>query len=270
MDGQDKQPRSATTGDPPTVGPIGLSRRQFARNVGASGVAVGLIWAGPKISTIRYAAKAAAGSPPPTSTSTSTSVPEGPLGTISVTNANPCAGDSVQIHASGFVPKTALTIELDSAAHILGTTTTNGDGRINAKIDFAANGPTGAHVLKVVGVRTGGQTLVLSVPVVIKTAAECKTHSEGSTTTVEPNSSTTGPHSSTSTPTVTTKPQQPQNQQGGESLQHGSGGLAFTGANSSELALVGGAAALAGWALYGIASERDEDADDLDGPGSPA
>jgi hypothetical protein len=271
MDGQNEQPREGPAGPPPRpLGPIGLSRRQFTRNVGAGGVAaVGLMWAGPKISTIRYAAKAAAGSPPPTTT-TSTTGPGVPEGTISVNTRSPCAGDSFQLHASGFVQKTAVTIELDSAAHILGTTTSNGDGRINVRVDLAPDGPTGEHTLKVIGVRPGGQTLTLSVPLVIKTVAECETQSEGSTTT----SPTTVPASTpTTTPTVTTapqKPQQPQQQQGGESLQHGGGVLAFTGANSSELALVGGAAALAGWAVYGIASDREGGDDDVDSPPGPA
>jgi hypothetical protein len=271
MDGQNEQPREVPAGPPPRpLGPIGLSRRQFTRHVGAGGVAaVGLMWAGPKISTIRYAAKAAAGSPPPTSTSTSTTVPGVP-GTLSVDTRSPCVGDSIHVQASGFVQKTAVTVELDSAAHILGTTTTNGDGRINVRVDLAPDGPTGAHTLIVVGVRPGGQTLTLSVPLVIKTVAECQTQSEGSTTT---SPTTAPPNTPTTTPTVTTAPQTPQppqQQQGGESLQHGGGVLAFTGANSSELALVGGAAALAGWAVYGVASDREGGDDDLDSPPGPA
>jgi hypothetical protein len=271
MDGQNEQPREVPPGPPPRpLGPIGLSRRQFTRNVGASGVAaVGLMWAGPKISTIRYAAKAAAGSPPPTTT-TSTTVPGTPEGTISVNTRSPCAGDSIQLHASGFVQGTAVTIELDSAEHILGTTTSNGDGRVNVRVDFPSDGPTGEHILKVIGVRPGGQILTLSVPLVIKTVAECQTQSEGSTTSTP---TTVPANTSTTTPTATTtpqKPQQPQQQQGGESLQHGGGVLAFTGANSSELALVGGAAALAGWAVYGVASDREGGDDDLDSPPGPA
>jgi hypothetical protein len=224
------------------VGPIGLSRREFTKRVGAGSAATfGLVWAAPKISTVRYGLKAAAGSPPPgsTTTSTSTTTPVGAQGSIAVDNPNPCAGTSIHIHASGFAPHTAVNLVLDSAANPLGTATANSDGRINALYKVPLSGPFGSHTVIATGVKPGGQTLVLSAPVVIRTVADCKAHGEGST---DP---TTAAASATA----------------GESLQKGSN-LPFTGAGSTDLALVGGAAALAGWALYGVSRSRDEDGDE--------
>src|SRR5262249_43280648 len=72
-----------------------LSRRDFATRFGAgSAAAVGLAWASPHISTIRFARKAAVGSPPPTGSTTTTSTTIGGTeGSISLNTVTPCVGD---------------------------------------------------------------------------------------------------------------------------------------------------------------------------------
>ena len=221
--------------------------------------------AAPKITTIRYAAKAKAGSPPPTSstTTTSTSVPVGELGHMTVSDSSPCVGDKIHVKADGFAPETAVTLEIDSPAYSLGVTTANGDGKINVQVELSKGEPTGADTLKAVGVQPGGKTLTLSVSITIKTEAECRTHEEGSTTTSTPG--TLGSTTPTSTPTSTT----PTTKAAGEHQQGGGGGtplggnsLAFTGTDAVNLALVGGAAAIGGRALYGLARRSDEDEDE--------
>src|SRR5262245_41743077 len=103
--------------------PTRMSRRDFASRFGArSAAAVGLAFASPHISTIRFARKAAVGSPaPPPSSSTTTTIPS-PVGNISVSSKTPCVGDICEVKAQGFAPRTAVTLELDSAEHILGVT----------------------------------------------------------------------------------------------------------------------------------------------------
>src|SRR6476619_93431 len=132
MDGQDEQSKrdDAAARRIEAVSSIGLSRRDFTRRFGGGSVAaVGLAWAAPKITTIKYSAKAKAGSPPPTSSSTTTtSVPVGQLGHISLSESSPCVGDTIHVKADGFARKTAVTLEIDSPAHTLGVTTANGDG----------------------------------------------------------------------------------------------------------------------------------------------
>jgi hypothetical protein len=245
------------------VGPIGLSRRQFAKTVGGgSAAALGLMWAAPKISTIKHAAKAAAGSQPPGSTTTSTSTPVGALGTITVDDPNPCAGTAIHIHADGFVPNTAVAIYLDSTSNSLGTTTANSAGKINVLYAVPLSGPFGAHTIIASGVAPGGKNLVLKATVDIHTVADCQHNTEGSTVpgTTSP---TTTP--ATTTPTTTKKNQQHEQSQG-QTLEKGTN-LPFTGMNSTDLALAGGAAALAGWAIYGIGGNRDQDDEDADDVG---
>jgi hypothetical protein len=241
------------------LGPIGLSRRQFARKVGGgSAAALGLMWAAPKISTIRLAASNP-GSSPPTSTTTTTTIP-GSVGGMSVDDPNPCAGTSLHIHADGFAPNTGVNFTLDSPANPIGNATANSAGKINALYPVPLTGPFGAHTIIATGQKPGGQTLTLSAPIVIKTVADCHQGTEGSTVppTTAPGASTSVP--ATTTPT-TTKPKHEKQQ--GESLQQGSN-LPFTGMNSTDLALAGGAAALAGWAIYGIGGSRDRDDEDVD------
>lgn len=266
MDGQEEQSRNDDSAARlvESIGSIGLSRRDFARRFGGGSAAVvGLAFATPKITTIRYAAKAKAGSPPPTSTTTtSTSVPVGELGHISLSESSPCVGDTIRVKADGFAPKTAVTLEIDSPEHTLGVTTANGDGKINVQIELSSHGPTGAHTLKAVGVQTGGRTLTLSAPITIKTEAECRVENEGSTTTSTPG--TLGSTTPTSTPTSTTPTTNAADKQqgggGGKPLNGNS--LAFTGTDAINLALVGGAAAIGGRALYGLARRSDEDDED--------
>jgi hypothetical protein len=250
MQAEEQEPASAPAESVGAeVGPIGLSRRDFAKKVGSGSAAtLAFVWAAPKISTIRYGMKAAVGSPPPgsTTTSTSTTVPVGQQGSMVVDDPNPCAGTNIHIHASGFAPGTAVSFVLDSAANPLGTTTSNADGRCNVLYKVPLSGPFGSHTVIATGVKPGGKTLVLSAPVVIRTVADCKAHGEGSTV-----PGTTAPG--------TTVPGGSKTQ--GESLQQGSN-LPFTGADSTDLALVGGAAALTGWALYGLGRRGDEDGDD--------
>jgi hypothetical protein len=154
------------------------------------------------------------------------------------------------------VGKTAVSIQLDSPATVLGVTTCNANGGVNVQVPIG-NASPGPHTLRAVGVKPGGQTLMLTVPIVVKSEAECKVQNEGTTTV--PGSTTP-----TSTPPPTTvKLQQPQKQQGsGGGVSGGGGSLPFTGADSAGLALVGGAAALAGWALYGFGAAQDPDEDD--------
>ena len=276
MDGQDEQLRGDDAAERlvGSIGSVGLSRREFARRFGGGSAAVvGLAWAAPKVTTIRYAAKAKAGSPPPSSTTTtSTSVPVGELGHITLSESSPCAGDAIRVRADGFAPKTAVTLEIDSPAHTLGVTTANGVGKIDVQVDLSSHGPTGAHTLKAVGVQPGGRTVTLSTPITIKTEAECRVDNEGSTTTstAAPPAppGTVGSTESTTTSTSTTPTTQvgdkQQNNGGGGGGTLGGNALAFTGTDAISLALVGGAAAIGGRALYGLArrSDEDEDADE--------
>jgi hypothetical protein len=255
----ERQPPGTPTTTGEIVGPIGLSRRELVTRVGGgSAAALGLMWAAPKISTIKHAAKAKAGSPPPGSTTTTTTTPVGALGTITVDDPNPCAGTNIHIHADGFVPNTAVTIELDSSADVLGTTTANSAGKVNVLYPVPLSGPFGAHMVIATGVAPGGKTLTLKAPVTIHTVADCQHNTEGSTV-----PSTTSPTTSPATTTPTTTKKNPHEQSQGQTLEKGTN-LPFTGMNSTDLALAGGAAALAGWAVYGIGGSRDRDGDDVD------
>jgi hypothetical protein len=252
--------------------PTHLSRRDFASRFGAgSAAAVGLAWASPHISTIRFARKAAVGSPaPPPSTTTTTTI-AGVEGSISISGRTPCPGDILAVHADGFAPKTAVTLELDSAENVLGVTTAGGKGRVNVTLRLPSD-VEGLHNLIVTGVRPGGRTLTLSVPVTIKTADECKVGPKGSTTTTQPGTTTTTtpgkkPATTTSTsptsvPTSTTIGGEQVHEGGGGGEPHGvsngGGFLAFTGTDSVDLALLGAAAAVGGRALFGLVAHRDE------------
>jgi hypothetical protein len=268
---------SARDSDP---SPPQLSRRDFATRFGAgSAAAVGLAWASPHISTIRFARKAAVGSPPPTgsTTTTTTSIGGGPAGTISLDTRTPCAGDICHVRADGFAPRTAVSLELDSDEHTLGVTTAGPRGRVNVTVRLPSN-MTGPHEVVVVGVQPGGRTLTLSVPVTIKTQAECHVGPQGSTTTTtQPGATTTtGPGnrpttstSPTSVPTSTSVAEERTHEAGGGSgggkpVSNGSGFLAFTGTDSVDLALLGAAAAVGGRALFGLVAHRDEDEDEED------
>jgi hypothetical protein len=265
MDGPEEQPRddsaAETIARSAPIDSVGLSRREFARRFGGgSAAAVGLAWAAPKITTIRYAAKAKAGSPPPTSTTTTTTVPVGQLGHIALSATNPCVGDTIRVTADGFAPGTAVTLQIDSPGHVLGVTTADSHGKIDVQVVLYQHGPTGTHTFKAIGVQTGGRTLTLTTPITVKNEAQCRVVSEGSTTTTAPSAPGTSTTTPTSTTPTTTSPVTSTggNQGGGKTL--GGASLAFTGADAVDLALVGAAAAIGGRVLYGLA-RPDEDAD---------
>ena len=256
-------------GDPTGAAEIvlpSISRRRFATvAVGAGSLVVaGGALAGPRITSIRFGQKAAVGSPPPGPSTTSTTI-AGQGGAISVSSTTPCAGDDLTVKASGFAPKTAVTLEIDSPANTLGVTTCDAKGQINTIVKLPASGPTGAHQLLLVGVAPGGRTLTLHTPVNIKTVEECAIGPEGSTSTTSPPTNPTTV--STSTPTSTVPPTTPTTtgvtDSGGPPTRTG-GGLAFTGTDTTELALLGAAAAIAGRMLYGVAAGRGDDDDDDD------
>jgi hypothetical protein len=118
-------------------------------------------------------------------------------------------------------------------------------------LKLPTTGPTGHHRLVAVGVQPGGRTLALSAPVNIKTQAECEVQNEGTTTTIPQQ------HEGS---TTTIPPNNPGNNGGGPRVSHGGGGLAFTGTDSLDLAVIGLTAAVAGRALYGAAKrDREED-----------
>jgi hypothetical protein len=258
--------------------PSQLSRRDFATRFGAgSAAAVGLAWASPHISTIRFARKAAVGSPPPTgSTTTSTTIP-GTASTLTVDTRTPCAGDIFHVRAEGFVPRSAVTLELDSNEHSLGVTSATTRGRVNVTVRLPTD-ITGAHELVVVGVQPGGRTLTLSIPITIKTEQECSSVVQNVTTTTQPGTPTTttpghkpttSTSPSTTVPTPTTVAEQRTHQGGGgggevQGANTGSGFLAFTGTDSVDLALLGAAAAVGGRALFGLVAHRDEDDEEED------
>jgi len=259
--------------------PPRLSRRDFATRFGAGGAAaLGIAWASPHISTVRFAAKAAVGSPPPThgSTTTTSTTIAGQEGSVSVSTQSPCVGDILTVHASGFAPRTAVTLELDSAERSLGVTTAGTRGGIDVTVRLPS-GVTGSHELVVVGVRPGGRTLTLTVPLTIKTEDECNVGPENSstTTTTQPGVTTTtkpGSKPTTSTAPPTTAPTSTtiaskNNHEGGggvHSASSGGGFLAFTGTDSVDLALLGAAAAVGGRALFGLVAHRDEDDEEVD------
>jgi hypothetical protein len=258
----------------PVPSPPRLSRRDFTARFGAgSAAAVGMAWASPHISTIRFARKAQVGSPPPSSSTTTSTTIGGGEGSITLNTVTPCEGDICSVRAEGFAPRTAVTFELDSSEHTLGVTTAGPRGRVNVTVRLP-DGMSGDHSFVVVGVRPGGRTLTLTVPVKIKTEAECHVGPEGTTTTTQPGSPTTTPPNrsttstspSTSVPTSTSVAQQ-RNEGGGGGVKgasNGGGFLAFTGTDSVDLALLGAAAAVGGRALFGLVAHRDDEDEDED------
>jgi hypothetical protein len=255
---------------------IGMSRRDFATKIGlGSAAAVGLAVATPNIRTIAFATKAKAGSPAPHggSTTTTTTLP-GTHGRITASNHAPCVGDTVSVQASGFVPHTAVTLELDSPGFTLGNTTADTSGGIDVQITLT-NSMAGTHKIVVSGIQAGGRSLVLSTPVNIKTQGECRQEPQGSTTTISGSPSTTISSAQSSTPGTSATPGTSSTPGtsgspggrgrghggqaiGGEHLQEGNG-LAFTGTDAIDLALVGAAATVGGRLLYGLARSGDED-----------
>ncbi len=242
---------------------IGLSRRDFATRIGAGGVAaVGLAIAAPNIRTIRFATKAAVGSPPPTTGSTTTTTvgtgqQSGGGGSISVSDSTPCVGDTIHVHASGFVPHTAVRILLDGET--LGVVTADSHGSIDVTIKLH-HSQTGSHTIRVVGIQKGGRTLTLSKSLHIKSEEECNSHSEG--TTVPGSTALTTP-TTTVTPVTAGRVGGGLGPNGGGSQQIGNeSALAFTGTDAIDLALIGAAATVGGRLLYGLARPRDDEEDE--------
>jgi hypothetical protein len=250
-----------------TSGP-GISRRDFATRVGGGGALFGVAWvAAPQIRTLRLAARAAqVGSEPPGTTTTTTTTPGGnPQGTIFLSDHAPCAGNNIVVNASGFVPKTAVTIEIDSPAHTLAVTTADAQGRISRAVALPTSGPLGPHSIVVVGVAAGGKTLTLSSPVNIKDQGNCETPPPS---TGPGNGNGNGNGQGTGQGTTGGNPRTGSRRGGG-----GEEPLAFTGTDPTRLAVIGlGAAAFGRFLLaLGRRGSEDEDEDDDLGlaPGRP-
>jgi cytochrome c len=204
-----------------------LSRREFAKRAGfGSAAAAGLVWAAPRISTIRYAAKAAAGSAPPTST-TNTAPVETLGGKVTVSAASPCVGEQVRVTANGFAPNAGVAIQIDSAAHAIDMVNADASGAVDVLVTIPTNAPTGLRTLRAVGPIPGGTTQILTTEITIKTAAEC----------AAPDGTGVG---ATGSPV-------------GAGVGAGTGGgtLPLTGSDAIDLAAIGGAAAIGGRVLYG-------------------
>ena len=104
--------------------------------------------------------------------------------------------------------------------------------------------------------------MTLSAPITIKTEAECRVDDEGSTTT-----STTrdARYDLADVDVRRRRPPRPSashNKKVAAAKPLGGNSLAFTGTDAINLALVGGAAALGGRALYGLARRSDDDDED--------
>jgi hypothetical protein len=225
-DGNGRAPGDSRVDAPEAADGQGLSRREFAKRIGAgSAAAAGLVWVAPKISTIRYATKVPTGSHPPTPEPTTGSVPVGSLGgEISLSATSPCVGTDVRVIARGFAPHAPIALQIDSAAHAVGIATADADGEVDALVTVPMTAPTGPRTLRAVGPRAGGGTLALSVPVTIKSEAECARDDTTAGTPVPPP---------------------------GDQGSDGSGSLPLTGSDAIDLAIIGGAAAIGGRVLYG-------------------
>jgi hypothetical protein len=220
-----------------------LSRREFAKRAGVgSAAAAGLVWAAPKISTIRYAAKAAAGSQPPTTPTEP--VPEQTLGgKVTVSVASPCVGAQVRVTAGGFAPGAGVAIQIDSAAHAIDMVNADASGAIDVMVTIPTTAPTGPRTLRAVGPMPGGTTQTLTTAITIKTAAEC----------ADPGVGATG------------SPVGADGTAGVESAGTGSGSLPLTGSDAIDLAVIGGAAAIGGRVLYGATRRAPKPIDGSDG-----
>jgi hypothetical protein len=226
------------------VSAASLSRREFAKRAGVgSAAAAGLVWAAPKISTIRYAAKAAAGSLPPTPTTTET----GPVttlgGKVTVSVASPCVGTQVRVIANGFAPGAGVAIQIDSAAHAVDMVHADASGAVDVVVTIPTTVPTGPRTLRVVGPMPGGSPQTLTTAITIKTAAECAPGGTGV--------------GATGTP-VDGAP-------GVAGAGTGSGSLPLTGSDAIDLAVIGAAAAIGGRVLYGATRRAPKPIDGSDG-----
>jgi hypothetical protein len=244
-----------------------LSRREFTTRVGAGSAATfAMAFAAPKISTIRLTSRAAqVGSPTSTSTSSSTTSTtvggQGPKGKIKLSRSAACVGDTIVVQADGFAPNTAVNLQIDSSAFVIGVVTANNKGEITVNVKLKSDYPQGPHKIRAVGIAPGGRTLTLDAPINIKTQGDCDddVENEGTTSTVVAGQTSTSvtPTSAPVTPTssrVSTG--------GGTTPSQGSGSLAFTGSDAVDLAVVGIAAAVGGRALYALARNGEDDDDE--------
>jgi hypothetical protein len=243
-----------------------LSRRDFATRVGAgSAAAFGMAWAAPKISTVKFAMRAAAGSPPPSSTSSTTTTTIGPgqQGEISLSEDVACIGDSITVTAEGFAPRTAVIIQINSSAYVIGIITADNDGEARTTFQLRDDVPLGIQKIRAVGVATGGRSLVLEAPLEVRGEDDCPPGPSGTTT---PGSTSVSGTTGTTAPTATTAPVTPTSRVGTSgtpsSPNQGSGLLAFTGTDALDLAVLGIAAAVGGRALYALARNGDDEDDE--------
>jgi hypothetical protein len=228
-------------GPPKGEADASFGRREFTKRAGiGTAAAAGIVWAAPKISTIKYATKAAAGSRPPGTTTTAT-VPTVTLGgEVTVSATSPCVGTDVRVNAAGFAAGAGVAIQIDSAAIPIGMVHADARGAVDALVSIPTTAPTGPRSLRVVGPKADGTTLALTAAITIKTAAECATD--------------TGVG-----PTGTPVGAMPEGDDGG------GGSLPLTGSDAIDLAVIGGAAAIGGRVLYGMSRRAPKSIDGSDG-----
>jgi hypothetical protein len=244
-----------------------LSRRDFAARVGVgSAAAFGMAWAAPKISTVKFAMRAAAGSPPPSSTTsstTTTTIGPGQQGEISLSEDVACIDDSITVVAEGFAPRTAVTIQINSSAYVIGVITANNDGEARTTFRLRDDVPLGIQKIRAVGIAPGGRSLVLEASLEVRGEDDCPPGPSGTTT---PGSTSVSGSTVTTAPTVTTVPVTPTTRVRGSGTpstpNQGSGLLAFTGTDALDLAVLGIAAAVGGRALYALARNGDDEDED--------
>jgi hypothetical protein len=244
-----------------------LSRREFASRVGVGSVAAfGMALAAPKISTIRVAMHTAqVGSPTnPSTTTTTTGGNPTPQGRLRLSVSAACVGDTVEVTAEGFSPNTAVTLQVDSGANVLGVLTADGKGEVHTSFQLNDNMPKGPRKIRCVGIAPGGRTLMVDAPINIKDQGDCDVGPEGTTTTLPPTSvsGTTATTSPTTVPTPTSVVSSRGAGGGGGKPNQGSGLLAFTGTDAMDLAVLGVAAAIGGRALYALARNADGEDED--------
>lgn len=251
------EPTTETTGS--NAG--SLSRREFATRIGGGSAAVfGMAWAAPKISTIKYAMRAQAGSPPPP-TSTTTTTTGGnprPRGRLQLSVSSACVGDTCVLVGIGFAANSAVTLEVGSSSHVIGVLTADGNGEVHSTFQLQDDLPRGPRRIRCVGIAPGGRALIVTAPLNIKDQGDCDTGPQGSTSPTSVSGTTATSTTPTTTPTPTTRVSPINTQGGGPPPSQGNGLLAFTGTDAADLAVLGIAAAVGGRALYALARNADD------------
>ncbi len=230
----------------PTQCHRGVSRREFAKRAGVgSAAAAGLVWAAPKISTIRYATKAAAGSVPPNTTTVTNTVPESALGgqgdrlgRVAVCRHRG-ARHRRRVRAGREVSRSRSTPPRTRSAWCTRTRAAPSTSwspfrrpRRPARAHCASSGPT-----------PGGTTQTLTTAITIKTAAECAESHVGAA------GDPVGSGGAAGVPGAGTR----------------GGSLPLTGSDAIDLAVIGGAAAIGGRVLYGATRHAPKPLDGSDG-----